>query len=186
MAFTAGQRVTAAELNGNTIQLLDSSVLTATTASITLNVPAGTAYDTLKVSWRVRGDQASAAQEMYLRFNGDSGSNYLWQNIQGNNSTVSSNTSGAATTFIHIGTMTCASATANYFSSGDFEVAGASSGTGFTTAVGRDIAFSSTTNMWAGVYGGQWLSTAAITSVELVPQSGNFVAGTIASLYGLT
>lgn len=186
MTFRAGQRVTAAELNSGVMQQIATTTLTGTQAAITLNIPAGTSYNFLKCSWRVRGDQAAAAQQLYLRLNGDTGSNYLWQNVQGNNSTASSNTSGATATFIHIGTMTCASATGLYFSSGDFEISGASDATNYKTAVGKDIAFASTTNMWAGTYGGQWISAAAVTAVSLVPQAGNFVAGSIMSLWGFS
>lgn len=184
MPFTAGQRVTAIQLNAGGIQQIATTTLTVATSAMSLNVPATTSYNFIKVSWRVRGDTASAAQQLYLRFNGDTGSNYLWQNVQGNNSTASSNTSGAATTFIHIGTMTCNSATALYFSSGDFEISGASDTTNYKTAVGKDIALASTTNMWAGTYGGQWQSAAAITSVSLTPQVGNFMAGSTMTMYG--
>lgn len=184
MSFNAGQRVTALELNGNTYQQLATATLTGALSSMSLPVPAGTAFNFLKVSWRVRGDQASAAQQLYMRFNGDSGSNYLWEVLQGNNTTAAATTSGAATTFIQAGTMTCASATALYFSSGDAEVSGASDTTNYKVMCGKGSAFASTTNMWSGTFSGQWLSAAAITAVALVPQAGNFVAGSTMTMYG--
>jgi hypothetical protein len=39
-------------------------------------------------------------------------------------------------------------------------------------------------NKWIEWWGGDWRSTAAITSITLTP-SGSFIAGTIAVLYGL-
>lgn len=184
MVYAAGARITAAGLNNNTMQLLATSTLTGSQASIALNIPAGVSYNNLKVTWRVRGDQASAAQQLYLRLNGDAGSNYLWEVLQANNTTVAGTTSAGTSTFIQIGTMTCASATALYFSSGDCEISGAIDTTNYKVVCGKGSAFATTTNMWSGTFSGQWLSASAVTSVSLVPQAGNFVAGSVMSLYG--
>lgn len=186
MTFTAGQRVLAADLNGNTIQLIDTQTLTAPAASIVLDVPANSSYNFIKASWRLRGDSASAALQLYMRLNGDTGSNYLWEVNQANNTTVAGTTSAGTSTFMQAGTLVCASATALYFSSGVVDISGASDTTNYKVMNGSGSAFASTTNMWSGTFSGQWNSAAAVTSVTFLPQTGNFVAGSIVSLYGLS
>lgn len=170
-----------AYLQNNTPQLYSNTYISATTASVTLTVPSG--YNNLEVVWRARCSDANAGEQLYLRLNGDSGSNYLWEVTQGNNATAAATTSGAATTFIQIGTVCAASATANYFSSGRFTVAGASDTANYKTACGTGAAFAATNNMWSGVYSGQWNSTAAVTSITLQGATGSFVAGSRFSLY---
>lgn len=183
MTFNGGDRVTAAELNGNTVQELYTTTLTGSQASVVLPVPTGSAYNFLTVKWYVRCDNAVTGQQMWLQLNGDTGTNYLWEANQANNATVAGSTSGAAVVHGQIATIVGSSATANFFSSGSFEIAGASSAN-FKTVVGSGTAYSSTTSMWTGLYGVEWGSTAAVTSVTLAPNAGNFIAGCIFTLLG--
>jgi hypothetical protein len=185
MTFTAGQRVTAAALNGNTFQQLQTTTLSGTQTSVILTVPTGTAYNFLTVKWRVRGATAVAGEQMWLQLNGDSGNNYLWQINQANNATVAGSASGAAVAKIQIATTIGSSATANYFASGSFEIGGASDTANFKTVQGTATAYSSTTSSWGGTYAGQWNSTAAVTSITLFPQGASgFAAGCIFTLFG--
>jgi hypothetical protein len=182
--FADGTTVHAADLNGNLPVLLASSVLVAPAANIPLAIPAG--FNRIKVYWRVRASDGVPAEPLYLQVNGDTGNDYLWEVNQANNATVAGTTSGAATGHIQIGTIPAASATALYFGSGEFTLDGASDTTNYKTITGSGSAYASTTNMWAGVYGGQWLSAAAVTSLLLFPgNSSNFVVGSSASAYGL-
>lgn len=183
MTFSAGDRVTAASLNA--VQLLQTTTLGGSQPSIVLNVPVGVAFNFLLVKWRIRCTDANAAEQLYAQLNGDTGSNYLWELNQANNAgAVSGGTSGAATTHIQVGTVPAANATALYFGSGSFEIAGASDAVNYKTVTGTGSAFATTTNMWSGTYSGQWNSASAVTSVTIAGGIGNLAAGCVASLYG--
>lgn len=163
-----------------------SSVLTSSQPSIPLAVPAGTAFNTLRVAWTGRSDVAGTATYMCVQLNGDTASHYLWQINQANNaSTAGSGGSGATATQIQIGTMAGGTATAGYVGGGEFVIPNASGAT-FKVPSGYSSSFNSTTNSYSGAYGGLWLSTAAVTSITLFAASGNLVAGSAAYLYGET
>lgn len=183
MPFTAGQRVTAAELNGNTIQLVDSASLSASTASVVLNLPAG--YNRAKLYWRARSAGAVTAEPLMLQFNGDSGAHYQDEIMQTNNTTVAG-TTATGQTKMQIATIVGASGTSNYFSSGSVDIDGVSDTTNFKTAVGQGTAFVTTSNMYVGVYGGQWIQAAAVTTVTLFANANSLASGSTFSLYGLT
>lgn len=185
MPFTAGQRLLASQLNSNMPQLLGSTILTGSQASISLST-AGGGTNALTVTWQARSDNASPATFMMLQFNGDTGNDYLWQIMQANvASTSGTANSGALTSAIEIGTMTAAQATANFFSAGEFVITNPLSTTAYKSCSGHATSIVTATNSYTGTYGGLWQSTAAITSITLKPQAGNFVAGTMVTIYGI-
>lgn len=142
------------------------------------------AFNRYKVFWYARASDASVAEPIFIQLNGDTGNNYLWEVNQANNATVNGTSSGGAVAHIQIGTMAGNSATANYFSAGEFTIDGAQ-GSLFKIAQGTAAAFSTTSNMWNGTYSGQWNSTAVVTSVTIFPGNvANFVAGSQFSVYG--
>jgi hypothetical protein len=173
-------------LANNTQVLLSTTTLGVNTASVTLSVPSGTTYNYLTVNWRARSSAAVAGEQMFLQMNGDSGSNYSWQTNEANaTNAVSGTHAGALTTHIQIATITGANATsALWFATGSFDVGGASDATNYKTAQGTGVANITVTNAYAGVYGGQWNSAAAVTSLTLTAATGNLVTGSIFSLYG--
>lgn len=183
MTWAAGSRITAAGLNAASPELLQEVSITSTTAQVTINIPTG--FPRVKVHWRARMSDAVAAEQLYLQFNADSANHYLWQVNQANNTTVAATTSAAAVAQIQIGTVTGNSATATYFGSGEFTIDGVSDTSNFKTAQGTGAAFASTTNMWSGTYGGQYLITGTISSFTLFGQSGSFLAGSLVTAYGL-
>lgn len=163
-------------------QIAPTQTMSATTASVTFSgLPA---LDGFRVKWACRMSDATAAEQLYLQFNGDTGSNYLWEVNQANNTTVAATTSAGATTRIQIGTVCAASATADYFATGEFVINTGSTGI-YTTVVGTGTAYTSTSNMYAGVYSGQWNSTATVTSFTLFGASGSLITGSQFSLYAL-
>lgn len=182
--FADNTLVNAAALNGNLPVLLGSTVLSASAASIPLTVPSG--FNRIKIHWRGRSDAGAAAEQLFLHFNGDGGSNYLWEVNQANNAGVAATTSAGTASAIQIGTIPAASATAGYFGSGEATADGVNAtSTGFTTVQGNGTAFASSTNMWAGVYSGQWLNSGGVTSLTAFASAGNLVAGSSLSIYGL-
>jgi hypothetical protein len=159
--------------------LYDESYVSATTASVSLALPAG--FNTAEVRWRAKGTTATAALQLYVQFNGDTGGNYNWQVNQANNTTVAG-TQGSAVDQMQVGTITGATSTANYFASGVFQANGISDAF-YKTVCGTGSAFVTTSNMYTGVYSGQWSNTAVLTSMLLFPASGSFAVGTRFSLY---
>jgi hypothetical protein len=167
----------------NLQQIAPTQKLVSNVASVTFNIPSG--LNGVMLTWRARSSSAVTAEMLLMQLNGDTGNDYLWEVDQANNATVAGTTSGAATNKIQIGTVTGNSATALYFSSGQTLIDGVSDTTNYKTAAGIGAAFSTTTNMWSGVYGGQWNSAAAVTSVTIFAQTGNLMTGSQFKAYGL-
>lgn len=166
-------------------QQLGQKLLTSTQASITFTVPTGPAFSALRVSWNARSDNASPATYMCVRFNGDTGTDYLWQINQANNATPGAGNSGAATNLIEVGTMAAASAVSGYVGGGEFVVSNAS-GTTFKAVTAHSTSMNALNNGYSGTYGGVWLASTQITSITLFPLNGNLTAGSAAYLYGET
>lgn len=170
-------------LLNNTPQKIGGQILTGTTASVTIPVPANT-FSALQVTYSARSDFANTATYMDVRFNADSANDYVWQINQANNATMGPGGSGAATNIIKAGTMPAASATANFFGAGEFVIGNPNSSV-FKPISSQASSMITVSNSYSGTYGGLWESTAVITSITLLPDSGNFVAGSQISLYGI-
>jgi hypothetical protein len=159
-------------------------VLAGTAASITFSTIPQT-YRHLRLVLFGRCDNAATSKIVALRVNADTGNNYDYQYVQGNAATP-----GAAETFaaaLITLAVPAASAPANVFGQLDILFAfyaGANNKT--VTATQAWKGGTSTGQLTLETLAGFWRSNAAITSISLTPYSGadNFVAGTIASLYG--
>lgn len=184
MTFSNGTLINAAALNGGAMVLLDSQAPTSAQSSISLSVPAG--FSRLKVFWRCRSAFSATGVQLYVQLNGDSGGNYLWQLVQGNNSSAAALSSGTAVDEMQLGTIAAASASSGYFSSGEFTIDGASDTGNGKTLVGTGAAFSSVSNSWAGTYAGFWSGLASVNSITIFGGSGgDLVAASTASVWGL-
>lgn len=169
-------------------QRLDRKVLTATTASITLNVPAGGLFTNLRVRWTGRSTTAGTADYMCARLNGDAGAtSYVWQINQSNVATDTSAGSGGATDRIRVGTLNGSAGTSGYIGSGEFVIPDAA-GSNFKAPAGYSNSANSPTNAYSGTYGGLWLAVPSVpvTSITLFPNavSASLTAGSTATLYG--
>lgn len=180
MTFTAGQRLTSAGLNSSLVQLVSSQVLTSTQASVSFSGISAT-FSRLVLDWRARL-AASGQQSMLMQIDGNTGSNYLWSNIQMSNTTVAGFSSGGATTSIQIGSAD--GNTANYFASGRQVIDGWSQSTGFLTTSGHWNSFSTSTTGQSGQIGGQFLVVGPHSSITVFASGVSFVAGSQFSLYG--
>lgn len=187
MAFFAGQKLRAADLNTSVPIRIGSQILTGSQGSITVPVPASTTVglNALQVMWQARSDTAAAAINFLLRFNGDTANHYLWQRAEANNATQTDSNSGGLVGFIQIGTIPAASATANFFGTGFSILSNPASAVAYKSVSGHATACITATNMYTGSYGGLWQSTAAVTSVTVLALTGNLVAGSGLSVYGL-
>jgi hypothetical protein len=109
-----------------------------------------------------------------MTFNGDSGSNYSRTRLYGNGSTATTNSSNSGTQ------LSFTTGTGNAQSTFIINIMNYSNASTYKTVITRasmDIPSMST---------GIWMSTAAITSINLTANSsGQFVAGTTITLYGI-
>lgn len=165
----------------HTVSVAQASIDTNTLLSGAL--PTG--YTHLKIIMQGLGTTADTAVPVKLRFNNDSGANYYDQRLIGAGATASADEALAATAG-RIGNIPGSTATAALSS---IEVVIPNyRGTVFRKAwssASMHASNTSTGTLQSAQLGGFWNSTAAITRVAVIPNSGNFDVGTIFSLYGL-
>lgn len=160
------------------LSLIAEVVTSGSQASVAFaTIPA--TYRHLKLLVNGRGSAAVASSRIHVQFNGDTGSNYDWKFFVDGGAA-----SGAAQTASVVGEITggtapasypggCATTIHNYGATVFFK---SYQGTGLTRIV---------SNTFPDVAGGYWKSTAAITSILVFLNSGNFIDGSVVSLYGI-
>lgn len=186
--------VTAAEWNSEVGQNLNlgvfrqlaETVLSGAASSIDFtSIPATFRHLMLVIDTRLTGAVTGAA--VGVRFNGDSGANYDMQFLQANNLTVSSGQTLAGTSIANIGSVPGASATAGLSGLIVATIPNYRGTTFQKTIESRNTLKRSTAaaDFFVQAFGGWWRSAAAINQITLIPGSGNFDVGTVATLYGL-
>ena len=121
-----------------------------------------------------------ASYSFSLRFNGDTGSNYVYVNLEGNGTTVTA-TNNSGTTGIFTGGVI---GFPDNKSSAIFNIGNYSSTFGYKPVVGR-TGYNGTGVAGVNLTGGTWNSTAAITSINTFIGAGNFADGGQITLYGI-
>ena len=144
----------------------------------------GTAATDLLLTWSGRSDQASD-QNVYMRVNGDSGSNYDWQYVSGS-STSAGAAAGSAVAQWQVGAIPRSGVTAGAASSGQIVIPAYAATTLWKTFLSTTNYLSSPGSMVVESIAGAWRSTAAITSITLAPATGNFITGSTATLWKRT
>lgn len=163
-------------------QLISTSLITTTTASVTFSsIPA--TYKHLQIRVVGRYTAATSISNLTLRFNGDTGANYGYQSMRGQGTTVTSAQPGSYQTYLLTGDMPGASASASGFGSSFIDVIDYANTTKIKTTktFGGNAAY-----LDVFMFNGTWNSTAAITSILVsdANTSASFAAGTRISLYG--
>jgi len=162
--------------------LITETVTSSSAANVTFSGIAAT-YRDLEIRVRGRGDTAATSTTVLMQFNTDTGNNYDWQQ---------ENRFGAggfanATSSIEVsGDLSAATATASYPTGVIINVFDYR-GTAFFKAVDAaswHLQTQANAGMWQDRNAGWWRSTSAITSVKLFLGAGNFVDGSVVSLYG--
>jgi hypothetical protein len=120
--------------------------------------------------------------EVFMRFNGDSGSNYSWHRLSGNGSTVTSG-AGTSTTYMRAGEVTRNSNTADMFSAAVIDILDPFETSKYTTT--RLLTGNAGTANIIGLFSGNWRDTNALTSIYLAPEANSWQTGSRFSLYGL-
>lgn len=155
-----------------------TTTLSTATSNITFSSIPST-YTDLRIVLNAAG---SAAETVYLQFNGNTSAVYSQTYIYGNGGTAQAlNQTGVA--YLFVGYMADSVYGANMrglTTINVFSYAGSSHKT--TLSEGNN-----NTNGQGIVsrHVGLWRNTGAITSIKLYPSTGNFTAGTTATLYGI-
>jgi hypothetical protein len=169
------------------ITVLGQQILSVPASSVTFSSIPGTHSD-LMLTIRGSGADAALVTNMGIQFNGDVAADYDYTFTSANGTSLTA-FSASAVTNMYAGSVPGATATANTAGQAVVYVVGYA-GTTFNKSMTVDNGWletqgSTTTYFKRGVFG-QWRSTAAITSVTVLNQSGsNFNAGTRFTLYAL-
>lgn len=160
-----------------TYEPISSVTLTSAAASHTFTSIPGTFTDLVIVISSYTSNTSGAVEGVRMRFNSDSGSNYSNTRLTGDGSSAASTRRSNETLM---------TGPIQGDSSGPFSVNVFHFMSYANTSVYKTVLMGSSAATDA-VYRviGLWRSTSAITSIEVFPSAGNFVAGSTLSLYGI-
>jgi hypothetical protein len=168
----------------NTYVLIASNTLSTTAASVTFSTIPAT-YTDLVVKFSARVDGATTGQELRLRTNSDTGSNYSVTVLRGSGSAASSYRD-INVTYTAGGRAPGTSSTSNVFSNVEIYIpnyAGTANKPISLFSALEDNAATISNNIVLGA--DLHRNASAITSVDISPTSGNFVSGSSFFLYGI-
>jgi hypothetical protein len=156
-----------------TYDIISTQTLTSNVASVTFSSIVQTYTDLILVSSQKKS--ASNGGYIALRYNSDTANNYSATYFYGDGSATASgrNTSD---TVARVGN----GSTAN-FESTITSIQNYANTTTYKTSLSR----TNVTSIYVVTYCSSWRSTAAITSINILPDSGDFVSGSTFSLYGI-
>lgn len=168
---------------GGAYESIASATGTGSSGTITFSSIPST-YVSLQIRFIGRVTNADTADNLFLRFNSDSGSNYAWHYLEGDGGTATA--SGAVTqTRILSGRVSAANATAGIVGAGVIDIHNYASTTQNKTVrvfTGLDRNGSGNVRMDSGL----WINTSAVTSIQLTNGSGtNFTTDSVFALYGI-
>lgn len=170
-----------------TMTLISTVTLSSTTGSINFtSFPQ--IYTDLYLSFSGRTDQTGiTATRLRAYINGDNGTNYRCRWLEGTGSSVVSYNETTNINFV-AGLVPTASATSNTFGSTTLTIPNYTSSNQKTILTDSVSEHNASTMNYAGqdINTALWIGTAAITSITFAPEGGSFVAGTTASIYGIT
>ncbi len=125
------------------------------------------------------GSHETTATTLRMQVNSDTGTNYSYTELIGDGATASSSR-GTSSSRINCGNANFNNTQPSLITVDWFSYAGSTNKTCLVTA-SQDRNGSGSVLRTVGL----WRSTSAITSVQLFPATGNFAAGTTATLYGI-
>jgi len=144
-------------------------------------------------SLQIRGISRDTAafnynQELGVRFNSDTGSNYAWHRLIGSSAgSVSANGSASATSIATYYSGCCDNATASVYGANIFDIHDYASTTKYKTVRYFSGVDTNTSSAEFGVTlgSGLWQSTSAVTSINIRSLYTAFKAGSTFALYGI-
>lgn len=169
---------------GGSISQVADSLLTVDTATFDFAGIAAT-FLHLRLIINARMTGAVTVGTINLTLNNDSGANYDWEVVFGSAATATA-TGAAAAAFIVVGDTTGASGAASRAGAQDVMIPNYAQTTFMKHVVSDShvVRGTATTDFFGEQYGGLWRNTAAVNRITLTPSSGNWLAGSRATLYG--
>lgn len=134
-----------------------------------------------------RGTAASTVTAVQMRFNGDSGSNYDYEQLYANDGNPAAGYEVLGDTSMQLMQLPASSSTAGYASSAHATIADYANAV-FHKSMLTHMPIQRTAgtgNMFDATLVGFWHSTSPITDIHLFCGAGNFAEGTKVSLYGI-
>jgi hypothetical protein len=157
-----------------TYSLIASYTVPSATANYTFSSISGAYTDLIIV---VTGNSTAAA-DLWMQVNGDTGSNYSTTQLSGTGSSALSQRSSNRSNFnVNFNAYMSTTVAANYI----IQFQDYSNATTYKTMLAR----SSNANQGVDATVGLWRNTAAITSVTLIANGSTFATGTTFKLYGI-
>jgi hypothetical protein len=167
----------------NTYELITSYAATGTVSSIDFSSIPSTYTDlVLKLSLRVNA--GSGGYQTYIRFNGDTGSNYNWKNALGTGTSALSQNPGASDTGMRITISDSSGDTASTFSNAEIYIpnyAGSAYKAVSADGASENNAAAATLDLASGI----WNSTSAINAISIFASGASLVQYSTAYLYGV-
>jgi len=136
-------------------------------------------YTDLLIKTSVRGDTAATATALLATFNGST-ANFTSRFLEGNGSGANSYTSPSNI----LGGTTAASATSSTFSNIEIYIPNYA-GSNNKSVSADSVTENNATAAYVDLIALLWSNSAAITSIKLSPNAGNFVQYSTATLYGI-
>ena len=158
---------------------LATTTLGSAAASISFS-SISSAYTDLRVVLTALGDATALGYDLRSRINGDTATNYSRTYIAGSGSAASSSRVTSQTYITATQNAGLSTTIPSLFTFDYFSYAGSTNKSLLLTS-SQDQNGSGDVNRQVAL----WRSTSAITSVSFFPQTGNFAAGTTATLYGI-
>ena len=161
---------------------------TGSSGTITISsIPSTYTSLQIRVLSKATRTASSGTNDGYLRFNGDTGSNYAYHYLIGNGSSASA-AGGASLTTMRIARIDQSSYTglSNIMAVGIIDIHNYASTTQNKTV--RYITGNDTNDVGDGqinLGSGLWASTSAVNQVEIYLSGTNFTTSTVVSLYGI-
>ena len=171
---------------GGSYESIATFSLASNTASVTFSsIPSTYASLQLRYMGRSTTTGTSVGDNLYINLNSDTGANYTYHQLLGSSSTASATGATAQTRLNFQNALPRNGVTSSVFGVGIFDLHDYASTTRNKTA--RIFYGTDSNNTESKVYlaSGLWLSTSAVNSITLAPQSNSFLAGSVFSLYGI-
>jgi hypothetical protein len=150
-----------------------TNTLGSTTASITFSSITGTYTDLVVVCSNLK--YVTGDDDAFVRFNGDTGTNYSWTQLNGNGSTASTNRGSSTSGIRSINGMSTTNIGTTIINVQNYS----------NTTTNKTTLSRHSTN-FAGAFVGLWRNTAAINSITIINLgSGGFATGSTFTLYGI-
>jgi hypothetical protein len=162
-----------------TMTLISSQTLVSSASSVTFSSITQT-YTDLKIAFSARADTANTQVNLNLAFNGST-SSFSGQLMYGDGASTGS---GSRSDNLNIALVPASTATSNTFGNSEIYIPNYTSGTNKSYSV-ESVSETNGTNAYAQLFAGLWNSSSNITQVTIAPVSGNFIANSTFTLYGI-